>query len=484
MKLSKTERSLAAAAAKAGMDEKTARKWIREGELPSESKKPRPYRTREDAFARDWAEIEQMLELDASLEAKTVFDYLCRQRPGEFQESQLRTLQRRVKVWRALKGQPREVFFPQLHEPGRQGQSDFTHMNNLGVTIGGQPYKHMLYHFTLVYSNWEWGMICASESWESLSEGLQKALWTLGGVPIEHRTDSLTAAVKPVGSRDEFTQRYEGLLRHYGLKASHTTPGRSHENGDIEQSHNRLKQAVAQELILRGSRDFETVESYEEFLRRMFERRNRQRRDAVVEEVKMLRSLPERRLEGFTRENVKVSRNSTIYVRNNTYSVSSRLIGERVEVRVHGGHLEVWYTGEMVERMERLVGEGKAAINYRHIIHSLVKKPGAFAHYRYQACLFPRVIFRVAYDDLKTHAPGKADREYLRILKLAADESEDRVAEALQEMVQGGEPVSSDRVRSLIETDRDGEEILPKVAIQATALDSYDELLGEEEVAA
>ena len=203
MKLSKTEENLAAAAAKAGMDEKTARKWLQIGRQPSEVKKSRTYRTRLDAFAEAWVEIEQLLELDASIEAKTIFDHLCRQSPERYQESQLRTLQRRVKVWRAQKGQPQEVFFPQQHVAGRQAQSDFTYLNELGVTIGGQSFKHLFYHFTLVYSNWEWGMVCASESWESLSEGLQQALWELGGVPegklsVRKREISLRFAYPPL----------------------------------------------------------------------------------------------------------------------------------------------------------------------------------------------------------------------------------------------------------------------------------------------
>jgi transposase len=484
MKLSKTEENLAAAAAKAGMDEKTARKWLQIGRQPSEVKKSRTYRTRLDAFAEAWVEIEQLLELDASIEAKTIFDHLCRQSPERYQESQLRTLQRRVKVWRAQKGQPQEVFFPQQHVAGRQAQSDFTYLNELGVTIGGQSFKHLFYHFTLVYSNWEWGMVCASESWESLSEGLQQALWELGGVPEEHRTDSLSAAVKPVGSPEEFTERYQGLLRHYGMKASHTTPGRGHENGDVEQSHHRFKRAVDQELLLRGSRDFDSRESYDEFLRGMIVRRNGLRRERLAEEVRVLRVLPERRLEAFSKESLKVSRNSTINVRDNVYSVPSQLIGERVEVRIYGAHLEVWYAGELVERMDRLRGESKAAINYRHVIHSLVRKPGAFAHYRYQECLFPRLVFRLAYDELQSSVPGRADRDYLQMLKLAADESEDRVAEALNGMIKRGEAISLARVRELVSAASEFTGSLPPVVIEATPLASYDQLLDGEEVAA
>ena len=483
--MSQREASLGVAAAKAGMDEKTARKWRRVGQLPSETRTARTYRTRLDPFAGLWGEIEPLLELDASLEAKTIFDHLCRQHPEELQESQLRTLQRRVKRWRAQKGAPREVFFPQEHVPGRQAQSDFTHMNAVGVTIAGQPFTHLLYHLTLTYSNWEWGTVCFSESYESLAEGVQEALWELGGVPGEHRTDSLSAAVRPPRSKEEFTEKYQGLLRHYGMKASHSSPGRGHENGDVEQSHHRFKRAVVQELILRGSSEFAGRVEYEEFLRSLFRRRNQLRRERVAAELPVLGRLPERRLEACTKEVQRVSRNATLSIRNNYYSVPSQLIGERVEVRVYGGHLEVWYGGALAERLERLRGEGRDAINYRHVIHSLVKKPGAFAHYRFQASLFPRLIFRVAYDELRQSQPGQAEREYLQLLQLAATESEEQVATVLRQLVDEGAAVSSARVRELVQA-RVGQpqSVWPAVMIEAVSLQRYDQLLSATEVAA
>lgn len=479
MKLSQTENKLGVAAAKAGMDEKTARKWRRAGHLPSEPREPRQYRTRLDPFAGVWGEVEQLLERDASVEAKTIFDYLCRQKPEQFQEMQLRTLQRRVKRWRAQKGEPREVYFPQEHVPGRQAQSDFTYMNELGVTLAGQPFKHMLYHLTLTYSNWEWGQVCFSESYESLASGVQEALWELGGVPAEHRTDSLSAAVRPPSSKEEFTEKYKGLLQHYGMKASHSSPGRGNENGDVEQSHHRFKRAVQQELILRGSREFAGRAEYEEFLAGLFRRRNQLRRELVAEEMKVLGELPKRQLAACTKEVQRVSRNATISIRNNYYSVPSQLIGERVEVRIYGGHLEVWYGGELAERVERLRGEGRAAINYRHVIHSLVKKPGAFAHYRFQASLFPRLIFRVAYDELRRQQPAQAEREYIQLLKLAAEESEEGVAEVLRALIDGGEAVNSDRVQEELRARVEQPRSALTVMIEPVSLQSYDQLLGQ-----
>jgi ribosomal protein S21 len=485
MKLSGTEETLAAAAAKSGMDEKTARKWRGLGKLPSEAKEPRKYRTRKDVFSQVWPEVEPLLELDASLEAKTIFEWLCRQHPEQFQESQLRTLQRRIKVWRAEKGLPREVFFPQQHIAGRQAQSDFTHMTALGVVIAGQAFEHLFYHFTLTYSNWEWGMICASESYESLAEGLQMALWELGGVPEEHRTDSLSAAIKPPGSKEEFTERYQALLRHYGMRATHSSPGRGHENGDVEQAHHRFKRAVQQELILRGSREFGNCQEYADFLEHLLRRRNQLRRERAGDDLKALRRLPDRQLEAWTKQTQRVSRSSTVIIRHNNYSVPSQLIGERVEIRIYGGHIEVWYAGQLVERLERLRGEGKAQINYRHVIHSLVRKPGAFAHYKFQASLYPRLIFRVAYDELQERKGGNGDREYLELLQLATEVSEERVAETLRELVERGEEISSTRVRALVAV-RGSEALpgLPELAIEPVSLAIYDQLLSGEEVAA
>ena len=182
-RLMQTENKKAIAAAKAGMDEKTARKYIKAGVLPSALKKARTWRTRKDPFVETWEEIREKLEINPGLEAKTLFDDLRDRMPGRFSDGQLRSLQRRVKYWRAVAGPGREIFFPQVHSPGELAQSDYTRMGELGISIGGCPFDHLLYHFVLTYSNWETGSVCYSESFESLSSGLQNALWELGGVP-------------------------------------------------------------------------------------------------------------------------------------------------------------------------------------------------------------------------------------------------------------------------------------------------------------
>src|SRR5260370_2623775 len=267
------------AAIRTGMDPKTARTYRRLARLRWEVKRmDRVWLTRPDAFAHVWPQLEEQLRLHPRLEAKTLLADLRRRFPGRFSDRQLRTLQRRVKRWRAEQGPAKEVFFAQVHHPGRLCASDFTHCTDLGVTIHGSPFAHLIYHFVLTYSNWETGTICFSESLESLSEGLQNALWELGGVPQLHRTDRLTAAIQPGAlGAEAFKRRYHELLRHYGLQGQAIHAGKGNENGDVEQSHRQFKRAADQALMLRGSRDFSSREGYTAFLRQLFEQANRRR---------------------------------------------------------------------------------------------------------------------------------------------------------------------------------------------------------------
>src|SRR4030043_769323 len=350
--------SLASAAAKADMDEKTARKYRSLGKLPHEVRFDHFWRTREDSFNDFWAEVEENLEINQGWRTKTLFEDLQRRYPGRLGEGQLRTLQRRVKIWRALQGPPREVFFPQVHKPGELCESDFTSMNSLGVTIERQPFEHLLYHFVLTYSNWETGTICFSESFESLSEGLQNALWELGGVPELHRTDQLSAAVQKPDNPEEFTQRYRGLLDHYGLLGRKTQAESPNENGDVEKRHHRLKRALGQSLMLRGSCDFSTRQEYAVFLRKLFVQLNAGRMDRFKKEARVLRRLPPRRLDSCKRPRVRVGPSSTIRVNHNVYSGDSRLIDEEIQVRLYAEHLEVWYGQRCLETIPRLRGEG------------------------------------------------------------------------------------------------------------------------------
>jgi hypothetical protein len=368
------------------------------------------------------------------------------------------------------------VFFGQVHHPGRLCQSDFTHMTDLGVSIGGRSFAHLIYHFVLTYSNWEAFTICHSESFESLSEGLQNALWELGGVPLRHRTDRLSAAVANGSDMKEFTGRYQGLLEHYGLEAEKTNPDSGHENGDVEQRHHRFKRAVDQALLLRGSRDFADVPAYEQFLKALAHQLNGGRQARFDEELKVLRGLAPARLEAVKRLVARVDCGSLIHVDRNAYSVNSRLIGQKVEVRLYVGHLEVWYGQKKVEQLPRLRGRNQHHVHYRHVIDWLVRKPGAFADYRYQADLFPSSLFRVAYDRLKRQYAGSADKQYLKILELAARENESLVEGAIGRLCDLDQAMSFEAVEALVLC---GQKLAAPTAVRIDEVDlsAYDQLL-------
>ena len=482
MELRNKEKTLSTAASKAGMAENTARKYFRLGTLPSQLKEPHTWRTRKDPFDEVWSKAKEYLGLNNGLEAKSLFEHFQREYPGQFSDGQLRTFQRKVKTWRALEGPAQEVYFPQLHYPGELCESDFTCMNSLGVTIQGQPFEHLIYHLVLTYSNWETGSICFSESFESLSEGFQNALWELGGVSKRHRTDRLSAAVHQDCNPEEFTQRYQALLRFYRIKGEKIRSGEAHENGDIEQRHHRFKRALDQALMLRGSRDFESRKTYAIFLQKLFTQLNLGRKERFEEEVKLLRRLPERRLDDFRWLQARVGPSSTANVAKNVYSLHSRLRGMNVKVKLYAEYFEVFYGQKKIDRIPRLRGEKRHLIQYRHIIDSLVRKPGAFENYRYKEDLFPTIRFRMAYDYLCEKTPARANKEYLEILHLAAKESESGVDEALRALFKTEQPITVEAVKKLMESES---EIPPpqQVNIDDVDLGQYDQLIKNSEAA-
>ena len=470
------ERNKEIAAAKAGMTAKTARKYLKSSKLPSEYERPRHWRTRECPFDGDWEEIRGYLELNSGLEAKTIFEQLQRKYPGRYEDGQLRTLQRLIKKWRATEGPPKEVFFPQIHKPGELGAFDFTRMNELRVTINHVPFDHLIGHFVLTYSNWEHGEICYSESFESLSECLQGSMWELGGVPEKVRTDCLSAAVHKDCNPEEFTARHMELLKHYGTLGDKTQPGRANENGDIEQSHHRFKRALGQALMLRGSRDFESIDQYRVFLKKLFLQLNAGRQSRLKEEYKVLKPLPMSKMDTCTRLDMTVGSGSTINVKRNIYSVDSRLKGEQIKVRLYVDHIEVWYAQKKVDSFPRIRGEGKHKINYRHIIEWLVRKPGAFENYRYREDLYPSSNFRMAYDQLRRKTPRSANKEYLKILYLAFKEGEAKVDAAIRELLAGEKTITA-RTVGLAAEDMNEDVRLPEVGVNAVDLEGYDVLL-------
>jgi hypothetical protein len=466
------------AAARASMSVRTARKYERLAQLPSQLKKPRP-RTRPNPFEQDWPWVQAQLERDPALQVKTLFDELCLLHPDRYQPVQLRTLQRHVALWRAQAGPAQDVIFEQVHQPGRLGQSDFTHMDDLGITIASQPFPHLLYHFVLTYSNVEAVHLCFSESFEALAEGLESCLWQLGGVPLQHRTDNLSAAVVRIerGGERHYTERYQALIGHYHMQPSTNNPGEAHENGDVEQSHFRFKEAVDQALRLRGSRDFADRPAYLRFLSDLVRLRNHTRQLRWGEEREHLSPLPTMPLDPAQELRVSVSRFSTIRVLRNTYSVPSRLIGHTLTVRVRAEALELYLGATRLETLPRVRGQHQQLIEYRHLIDSLVRKPGAFAQYRYHDALFPSLLFRQAYDGLCRSHPQRADQHYLRILHLAANSSESEVETALSLLLEAGAAPTHEAVRMLVHPCERPQ--VPELTSGVVDLSLYDQLLAE-----
>jgi hypothetical protein len=430
----------AAAAAASSMSLRTAREWDT-GPAPSATKQLRDWRTRLDPFASVWAtDVEPLLRSDLKgvLEAKLVLEVLRTRHPEQFHPGQARTLQRRFRDWRALHGIEPEVFFEQVAAPGREAAIDFTHATDLGVTIAGEALPHLLFEFVLSYSHWTWAMVAFGETFEALVAGVQGALWALGGVPAILRSDNLSAATHELklSSGRDLTTRFRAVLDHYALRSSRITPGRAHENGVAEQAHRRLKSLVAQALLVRGHADFAGLAAYETFVQEVVGYwRNRPAAARLAEEQPTLRALPSAAIPSYTIYYPVVRRWSTIRVAHRTYSVPAQLMGHTVEARVHANLVEVWYRDQLVQTMPRLRKEDDHAIDYRHVIGWLVRKPGAFARYRYREDLYPSVLFRRAYDALvRTHG-DRADIEYLRILKLAATVGEARVLDVLSGVI-------------------------------------------------
>jgi transposase len=469
------------AAAAAGMSERTARKW-QTGPLPSQSKKPREWRTRADPFEGAWDEVVvPLLEADPDgvLEAKTLMEKLTEHDPQRFSMTQVRTMQRRVRDWRAMRGPAKEVYFPQEHPPGHEAALDFTNCNELGVTICGVPYKHLLFELVMVHSRWTFACIALSETFEALLDSLQRALWALGGVPKQLVMDNMSAATHDLrrGGGRGLTRRFEDVRVHFGIeRVRRINPGKSHENGAVESRHGRTKKLLTEELVLRGSRDFESVEAYEAFVQATLERRhNRHHHEKLEEERRLLRPLPMAKLPNYTKQEVKVRKWSTVRVSGRLYSVHSRLIGHQVEARLYPDEVEILYRGEVVETMPRLRGEAQHRIDYRHVIGSLVRKPGAFARYKFREDLFPSLVFRRAYDALQNFRGDRADVEYVRILKLAAETFEVEVEVALQELLRGHAPFDYSAVEARVAP---REPSIPMVEVGEPDLAQYDALVG------
>ncbi len=463
---------------KAGMKRKTGSKYIKCGMSPSELKKPHTWRTRTDPFADVTAELYDLLNNADDLEALTIFEHFQEKYPGKFQDGQLRTLERRVKEWKMEHGKSRVLSIPQKHEPGKLMQLDWTNMNELQITVAGEFFKHLLSHAVLTYSNWEWAEIAYSESFLSLKKCFQSAVFRLGAVPEILQTDNSTTATHQVRAGKkarDFNSGYVSFLEHYGVKPRTTNVNSPDENGDVESAQGHLKRRINQHLLLRGSRDFSTLDEYRNFLVNILIKANCNRTDKVKEELELMRELPEIRLPEYIEEEKMVSSFGTIRVKKVAYSVPSRLKNCKVRVRVYEDRIMIFTGVKHLLTLNRKNGTGYC-IDYRHVIKTLQRKPGAFANCHYKDQLFPQTIFTEAYENLiAKYGERVGDRTYLEILNLAAFEGEDTVAGILKEILNKKEALTSDIIKLKLNIPMQ----FPSVNISHPKFSAYDSLLTD-----
>lgn len=477
------------AAMKAGMDRKTARKYVAAGKLPSELRPTtREWRTRPDPFEEHWPDVVELVRATPGLEAKTIFELLIERHPGRYEPGQLRTLQRKLRGWRATSGPAKDVTLAQQHRPGEAAQTDFTSTGELAVTIAGQVFVHLLCVLVLPFSNWLWATVCRSESMAALRKGVQRAVFQLGRVPLYHQTDNSTAATHKIpdgeaaevpGRKRPFNSDYLALMQHFGMTPRTIEVGAKEQNGDVESANGALKRRLEQRLLVRGSRDFDSVEAWQAFVDEVARKANVARATKVAEELSVMRELVVGKLPEFVEDLARVSEWSTIRLKDCAYSVPSRLIGEVLKVRLFEDRLEAYFGGQLQLACERLVGRKQKRIDYRHVIWSLVRKPGAFARYVYREEMFPTLAFRRAYDAISAPQPGtKADLEYLRILHLAASTLQTDVEAALVGLLDGGHDVTADAVKALVVVT--AAPAVPDMAASPIDLCAYDALLSQE----
>lgn len=471
----------AIAAAKASISVATAYRIEKDPRLPSQKKAPRD-RRRADPIADVFeAEVVPMLKAAPGLRAIAIFEEMIRRHPelGGVR----RTLERRIRSWRAVHGAEHEVIFRQVHEPGRLGLSDFTAMGDIAITIAGAPLDHRLYHFRLAYSGFEHAhVVLGGESFVALAEGLQNALWSLGGAPREHRSDSLSAAFLNLDAeaRKDLTRRYEDLCGHYGMTPTRNNTGVAHENGSIEGPHGHLKRAIEDALLMRGLADFETLPAYRRFIDEIVSRRNARHAKRIDAERAGLRDLPDRRTADYEEVSVRVTSSGGFTLRKVFYTVPSRLIGHRLRVRLFDDRLELFIGGTSLMTLPRgrahPSGKHSQVVNYHHVIHSLRRKPMALLNLVYRDQLFPREAYRRTFDTLLERLPERqACRLMVDLLAMAHERScEGELADQLAAGLQAGHLPDMAALRTRFAPDPGR---LPQVVVRLAPLHAYEALI-------
>jgi len=467
------------AAAKADISERSGRR-IEKGErhsVPGE----RHWRTREDPLEAIWEkELVPLLENEAQLTGLTLWEYLEDEHAGKFPFSVLRTLQRRVKHWKATEGPEKVIIFRQSVPAGQQGLSDFSHPNT-EITIQGKVFTHLLYQFRFAYSGWRYvQIILGGESYSALADGLQSALMLAGGSPVEHRTDSLSAAFNNSVEEQKLTQSYEALCTHYNLQATRNNRGVSHENGAIECAHGSFKHRLDQALKLRGSCDFAAIKDYQAFLETVIVRLNKRCQSRFKDEQAALQALPGERFMDYSELSLKVTRSSTLEIKRVLYTVPSRLIGENVRVHVYHDRLAFFVGQTLTSTLPRVypqAGQYRGrCIDYRHIIHSLSAKPQAFRFLQFRDELLPTETYRMLWLHCDQQFESReACKWIVGVLRIAKDyDCEERLGDRLLAGVNSNRPLPS--LKALQEQYL-GHKLVPSIPERQQDLAGYDSLL-------
>jgi hypothetical protein len=481
MKL-KLSKALPVAAAQAGISVASAYRIEHDPRLPSDRKAPRERRRPDPLVDIFDAEVVPLLQAAPGIRSVAVFDELRRRHP-EFEASVRRTLERRIRSWRALNGPEREVIFRQVHEAGRMGLSDFTEMDELRVTVAGALLDHRLYHFRLVCSGFEHAhVILGGESFVALAEGLQNALWALGGAPREHRSDSLSAAFRNLDAdaREDLTSRYDALCAHYLMEPTRNNRGVAHENGSIESSHGHLKSAVRDALLLRGAVEFADLAAYRRFIDEIVSRKNARNGKRIDAERALLQALPRERTCDYEETFVYVTSSGGFTLRKVFYTVPSRLVGHRLRVRLYDDRLDLLLGATLLMTLERgrggVNGKHGHVVDYHHVIHALRRKPMALLSLVYRDQLFPREAYRLMFDFLREELVDRAACKLMvALLSLAHDRGcEAQLARALaDDLDQRRLPdMSALLLRFAPDPAR-----LPDVSVHLASLSSYDVLV-------
>jgi hypothetical protein len=473
----------AVSAAKASISTASAYRVEHDHRPPSVRKAPRGRRRPDPLVAFFDAEVVPMLTAAPALRAVAIFEEMQRRHP-DLSAGARRTLERRIRSWRALYGADQEVIFRQIQEPGRMGLSDFTDMADLGVGIAGERLDHRLYHFRLAYSGFEHAhVILGGESYVALAEGLQNALWTLGGAPLEHRSDSLSAAFRNLNTdaREDLTRRYDALCAHYGMQPTRNNRGIAHENGAIESPHGHLKKAIKDALLMRGIADFDDLPGYRAFIDEIVSRKNAHHAKRIEAERPALQRLPGQRTCDYEETIVTVTSSGGFTLKKVFYTVPSRLIGHRLRVRLYDDRLDLFIGGTLLMTLTRgwAAATGKRAhvVDYRHVIHALRRKPMALLRLVYRDQLFPRDAYRLTFDRLLEKLPEKsACRLMVNLLALAHERGcEAELATLLAADLAAGQLPDIATLRAHFAPDP---ATLPDVVVHLMPLIAYEALLG------